>query len=193
MNITIGSLRLAAAVFVVGQLFGCAAVKLPAPTASADTVQSLKTATLQPMKAGRFSLADGKPAEMDKLQGGLRSSTVEADSGSFSQYLKDEITVELKAAGLYDEQSSNVIEARLTDSKLDAAIGTGTGRLAARFTVTRSGTVRYDKELSVDEQWESSFIGAVALPAAINHYGGFYKKLAKKLFDDPDFRAALAR
>ena len=185
--------RLGAIALMGSLLFGCAAVKLPAPTASADTVQQLRSATPAPLQAGKFALAAGKDAGMDKIQGGLRGSTVEAQSGSFSQYLKDQLLAELKAAGVYDERSTTVIEAQLTDSKLDAAIGTGTGRLAARFTVTRDGRKVYDKELSVSESWDSSFVGAVALPEAINRYGSFYRKLIAELFKDPEFRKAVAK
>jgi hypothetical protein len=185
--------RLGAIALMGSLLFGCAAVKLPAPTASADNVQQLRSAAPAPLQAGKFALAAGKDAGMDKIQGGLRGSTVEAQSGSFSQYLKDQLLAELKAAGVYDERSTTVIEAQLTDSKLDAAIGTGTGRLAARFTVTRDGQKVYDKELAVSESWDSSFVGAVALPEAINRYGSFYRKLIAELFKDPEFRKAVAK
>lgn len=185
--------RLGAIALMGSLLFGCAAVKLPAPTASADNVQQLRSAAPAPLQTGKFALAAGKDAGMDKIQGGLRGSTVEAQSGSFSQYLKDQLLAELKAAGVYDERSTTVIEAQLTDSKLDAAIGTGTGRLAARFTVTRDGKKVYDKELAVSESWDSSFVGAVALPEAINRYGSFYRKLIAELFKDPEFRKAVAK
>ena len=182
----------ALAAFCAG-LFGCASVKLPAPTASADTVQKLRAANAGPVKAGAFAPGPGLKADADRSQGGLRGSTVSAASGSFSQYLKDEIVTELKAAGLYDDNARTQIDAQLTDSQLDAAIGTGTGRLAAHFTVTRDGGKVFEKELVVDGRWESSFVGAVALPEAINRYSQFYKALAAKLFEDPDFRAAVAR
>lgn len=185
------AVRLAALAVVATTLFGCAAVKLPAPTATGDTVQNLRGANVQPMKTGSFALAPGKDANMDRTQGGLRGSSVSAESGSFAQYLKDVIVTELKAAGLYNDGAKTVIDAQLTDSQLDAAIGTGTGRLAARFTVTRDGKKVYDKDLAVEGKWESSFVGAVALPEAINRYGQFYKQLAAKLFEDPDFRAAV--
>jgi hypothetical protein len=188
------ALRIAAAALLGATLVGCASVKMPAPTASAATVEKLRAANLAAATAGTFSLAPGKPAEMDsKLANGLRGSSVAAASGSFSQQLKDEIVTALKAANLYDEKAPIVIEGRLTDSKVDAAIGTGTGRLAAQFSVTRGGKRVFDKELAVDAQWESSFVGAIALPAAINQYGALYKTLVAKLFDDADFRAALAR
>ena len=59
--------------------------------------------------------------------------------------------------------------------------------------MTRDSKRVFDKELAVDAKWESSFVGAIALPAAINQYSALYKTLVAKLFDDTEFRAALAR
>lgn len=174
-------------------LIGCASVKMPAPTASVSNVEALRAANIAPSKAGTFSLAVGKNPDMDKTLSGLRGSTLSATNGSFSQQLKDEMLVELRAAGLYDENSQIVIEAQLTDSEVDAAIATGTAKLGAHFTVDRSGKRVYDKNLAVDSKWESSFMGAVALPMAINQYNALYKSLLTKLFSDPAFRTATAR
>lgn len=175
-------------------LLGCASVKMAPPAATASTVEKLRAANLAPASVGTFALAPGRNADMDRvLNNGLRGSSVSPASGTFSQQLKDTLITELRAAGLYDERSNAVIEGKLTDSKVDAAMSKGTGRLAAQITVNRAGKKVFDKEVVVDAEWESSFVGAVALPAAINQYNGMYKTLAAKLFDDPDFRAALAR
>lgn len=192
-HLLLRTLRLGSLAIGMGLLFGCAAVQLPPPTATGDTVEQLRAANLQAMQADKFTLARGKPAEMDRVQGGLRGSSVSAEGGSFAQYLQAVLVAELKAAGLYDDKAQARIGGQLVDSQLDAAVSTGTGRLAARFTVHRDGRLIFDKELSIDEKWESSFIGAVALPEAINRYGQFYKRLVAKLFNDPDFRRALAK
>lgn len=76
---------------------------------------------------------------------------------------------------------------------MQSSIGTGTGRLAARFQVLRAGQMVFDKELSVDPAWESSFLGAAAIPAAMNHYETMYKSLVAQLIDDADLRKAMAR
>lgn len=187
------SLRLAFAAMAGALLVGCATVQTPAPTATPETVDKLRQANLAPSAVGKFSLAPGKSPDMDRTLSGLRGSSIAPSGGSFSEQLKQTIATELKAAGLYADNSKSVIDGQLTDSKVDAAVGTGTGRLAAIFTVNRDGKRVYSKELAVDAQWESSFMGAVALPAAINQYNALYKKLAAKLFDDPEFRAAMKR
>lgn len=185
--------RHAILVLLAASLVGCATVTMPPPTASASTVEQLRAANLAPSTVGNFSLAPGRNPDMDRTLGGLRGSSIQPASGSFSRQLKDVIVAELKAAGLYDEKSQIQIEAQLTDSQVDAAIGTGTALLAAHFTVDRAGKRVFDKEVSVDAKWESSFVGAIALPAAINQYMSLYQALAAKLFADQDFRKALAR
>jgi hypothetical protein len=184
---------LVAALALVLSMAGCTSV-MPPPMASAATVQALRSADPVPAAVGTFKLAPGRPPEMDKqLSGGLRGSNIAAPSGSYSQHLKETLMAELQSARLLDLQSKAVIEGQLTESKVDAAIGTGTARLAARFQVLREGQTVFDKELAVDDSWDSSFIGAVAIPRAIEHYGAMYRSLVGKLVDDSDFKRALAR
>jgi hypothetical protein len=142
---------------------------------------------------GEFSLEAGKPAALDAGLN-IRSNTVSSPvDGSFAKYLKQTLSVELAAAGLLDAASDRVIHGRLTDSQVDAAMSRGTGSLAARFTVKRGGATVYDKEHRVGADWESSFVGAVAIPAAINEYSALYRKLVASLLTDTAFRDALAR
>lgn len=177
----------------VQALTGCVSVKMPEPSPSMGNLEKLRAANIVPAKAGSFALAPGKDPAMDRSVSGLRGSSVQAASGSFAEQLKSELVTELKAAGLYDESSDTVIQGQLTDSKVDAAIGTGTARLAAKFTVDRAEKRVYEKELSVDSSWESSFVGAIAIPEAINQYSALYKALIGKLFDDAEFKTALSK
>lgn len=171
----------------------CMSVKMVEPSASIGNLEKLRAANITPAKAGNFTLAPGKPPSMDRGVSGLRGSSLESTYGSFAQQLKNELIVELKSAGLYDDASDVVIEGQLTDSKVDAAIGTGSGRLAARFMIVHRDKKIYDKELAVESTWDSSFMGAIAIPEAMNQYTALYKKLIGKLFDDLDFRAALSK
>lgn len=179
-------------VALLAVLTGCASVTMPAAAPSAANAEKLRAAKLAPAQMGSFKLAAGKPADMDTTLGGLRGSSVSPASGSFAGQLRDEIAAELSAAGLLDPKSGIVIEGQLTDSMVDAGMSTGKGRLAAKIQVKRGGQTLFDKEVVAEATWESSFVGAIALPAAINQYGALYKTLTGKLFDDPDFKRALA-
>lgn len=193
MNLlSLRTIRFFISVLLSASLIGCASVKMPAPTASASTLEKLRTANLAPSAVGRFGLAAGLNPKIDQSVGGLRGSSIHAANGSFAQQLREVVIVELKAAGLYDEKSPIKIEAQLTDSQVDAGIKTGTAKLAANFTVDKAGKRVFEKTLSVGSQWDSSFAGAIAIPEAINQYTSLYKALVSKLFDDKDFRAALA-
>jgi hypothetical protein len=189
---TLATLQRLALTAAVAALTGCASVKMPAPAPSAANAEKLRAAKLVPAQVGTFKLAPGKPAAMDTTLGGLRGSSLNPTNGSFAGQLRDEIAAELTAAGLLDPKSKIVIEGQLTDSMVDAAMSTGKGRLAAKIQVKREGATLFDKEVVAEASWESSFVGAIALPAAINQYGALYKTLVGKLFDDADFKKALA-
>lgn len=186
-------ISLAAACVLAMQLTGCVSMKMSPPTASIDNTARLRGAALAPANVGAFTPAAGKIAALDhgtSVRGNSLGSSVD---DSFTQYLRETVKVELTAAGLYDIKAGTVITGTLTDSDLDAAMGTGTGMLAARFVVTRDGAVRYDRELKVNSSWESSFMGAVAIPAAGREYEALYRKLVSSLLNDAAFRAALSK
>jgi len=186
--IRIASLSLIAAASL---LTGCAQIKLGAPVASVDNIQKAKSAGMAPVNVGEFSLAAGRDKALDAGVN-LRTNTVSSPiGGSFAQYLKENLSVELRAAGLLDPASKTVITGQLTESSVDPASSQGKGSLGARFVVTREGRSVYDKELRATSTWESSFVGAVAIPAAINQYTALYRTLVGQLLDDPAFRTAV--
>lgn len=191
---TIRLLTLTTGLFAVLQLVGCANISMSQPKPTVDTTAALRTAALTPAAVGKFSLDPSAPADMDKSHSLRGANSVASPiDGSFAQYLRESLRVELEAAGLYDPASNAVITGTLKQSQVDPAMSTGTAKLAARFVVTRAGAVKYEKDLSVDDSWESSFIGATAIPLAAAKYEGLYRKLVAKLLADPGFRTALSK
>ena len=67
---------------------------------------------------------------------------------------------------------------------------TGYSNVAARFVLRRGEDVVFDKEIAARAEWESSFIGALAIPAGMQGYVSAVQKLAGALFADPEFQAA---
>ena len=172
---------------------GCISMKMPEPTATMSNLEKIRGANVVPAKTGSFKLAAGKTPSLDKSVSGLRGSSVSPHSGSFAEQLRAQLEAELKAAGLYDAQSNATISGELIDSQVDVAIGTGTAKLSARFIVDQANTRIYDKVLTADASWPSSFVGAIAIPEAINQYTALYQTLIGKLFEDQDFRQALRK
>jgi hypothetical protein len=176
------------------ELTGCASIQMSPPKATLATTAALRTAALAPANVGAFKLDPSRPAGEDQSISMRGANSVASPiGGSFAQYLRESVRVELEAAGLYDAASQNVITGTLTQTEADAAIGTGKARLGAHFVVTRAGQVTYDDQLTVEDSWESSFVGATAIPMAASHYEGLYRQLAAKLLNDPKFRTALAK
>jgi hypothetical protein len=184
---------LAAAGLLTLQLVGCAQMAMTQPTPSIEMASKLRTSGMAPAALGNFALDASKPASMDKSIGIRANSLQSPVEGSFAKYLRETLKVELESAGLLDPKAQTVITGTLTAHDLDPAIGTAKGMLASRFVVTRSGAVRFDRELKVESSWESSFMGAVAIPLAAGQYEALYRKLVAALVDDADFRKALAK
>lgn len=111
---------------------------------------------------------------------------------SFAQYLRAALVGDLKSAGKFDDASPISVGAELTDNQLTTGISEGSALLAARFTVRKADQVVFDKPLRQESHWSSSFIGAIAIPDAFNHYTEQYSLLLNLLYADPDFKKACA-
>lgn len=156
-----------------------------------ENVQLLQANDIPQIALGEFKLAAGLPASMDKSLG-IRADSVTPPQGlTFSGYLRQVLEAELTGAGKLNPSAPVVISGELTRSEVSTTGPNSAGTLGARFTVTRNGAKVYNKELVVSEQWPSAFFGAEAIPAAMNHYNGFYPKLVTKLLEDAEFRAAI--
>ena len=185
------SARLGACIAVILLLTGCAQMQLGAPVASMENVQRARAGLSNPVAVGKFVPAKELDPQSD-ISFNLRSNTLTAPTdGSFAKYLRETLVAELSAAGLFSSTSPIVIQGELTQSRLEAPIGTGVGELAARFQVLNGGKIVYERELKASRTWPSPFIGVAAIPMAVNEYTALHRALVAKLLDDSDFRAAI--
>lgn len=133
----------------------------------------------------------GKNREVDNLsmRGGSLVSPYEQ---SYSKYLTKALEEELKLAGIWDSNAKTRVSGELIDNQLDiSGFSIGTASITARFTVTRNNSKVYEKEQTAKHEWESSFAGAVAIPAGQANYPVVIQKLFGKLFADKDFIQAI--
>lgn len=182
-------LRRPARLLVLALGLALAACTTAAPPSYSGTIDNIRT--LDTLPQGKVSLGPftSKGSVGDSMT--IRASTFEApNKGSFADYLKSALQAELVSDGRFDATAQVVISGELLANVVNADIGTGTAHVSARFVVARSGTTVYDKVLNSDTQWESSFIGAIAIPLARQQYVDAVKKLIGNLFNDPDFRRA---
>jgi hypothetical protein len=121
----------------------------------------------------------------------VRANPVRSPSGSIPAHIQDAITEELRKAGLLDPQAQRQLKVLVVKNELSAGMGTGDGKLAARFTLLNGNDVVYDATKNVSSQWSSSFFGFIAIPNAVNAYNPMLRDLLKELYSDPQFIQAL--
>jgi hypothetical protein len=175
-----------AACFLVG---GCMSVDAPAQQATFENVSLLQMTDIPSIAIDSFRIAPGLPPQVDESIG-IRADTLKAPGGSFSQYLRKTFETELTAAGKLNPEGATALSGELTRSEVKTSPA-GSGVLAARFTAARNGQVIFKKEIAVTDTWKFDFIGALAIPEAMNRYTALYPKLVTALFNDAEFRQAL--
>ncbi len=166
---------------------GCASLVAPNYTPSTDNGNILNDLTSNKISVGTFTQAGSEVNDFSMRGGNL----VSPYNQSFSEYLSWALIEELKFAGIYDGKSKIRISGVLINNQVEAAIGTGTASITAKFVVRRNNKTIYDKQVLASHEWESSFAGAIAIPAAQNNYPIVVQKLLKNLFSDEDFVAAV--
>ncbi|HET6911914.1 MAG TPA: hypothetical protein VFH71_01080 [Rhodanobacteraceae bacterium] len=176
-----------AAAFLLG---GCISAPPPKYQPGISNTQVLIQPAREKLGVGKFNAAPG----VENAHLSVRGSSLNGGSdGTFSGYLRDALITELQTAGKYDANADTQISGTLTDNRLETPIKTGSADVAAHFVVTRSGSTVYDKTLSAHHEWESSFMGAVAIPTAMRNYATAVQKLLGQLFNDPDFIEATTK
>jgi hypothetical protein len=169
---------------------GCAQT-LGSHQVSLGAVEMLRSGNIPPMRVGKFALAPGRLSSVDKSVGIRSVSLSSPDGASFAEYLGKTLETDLRAAGKLDPNSNFIVQGLLTDSSVSAGIADGTASLGAKFSLLREGKTVFEKTLTVHSEWGSSFVGAIAIPGAINQYSSLYDKLVLHLLADEDFKRAL--
>jgi len=141
------------------------------------------------ISVGKFAESSAEVNELALRAGG---SLISPYNASYSSYLSSALEEELKLAGIWDSKSGIQISGVLIDNQMDiSGFSVGTASITAKFIVKRNNVMVYSKQISANHEWESSFAGAVAIPAGQNNYHIVVQKLFLKLFSDKSFMLAL--
>lgn len=168
-------------------LSGCS-IMAPGYTPSVKSVQALKNSGASPVAVSKATAAK---AGLNTVS--LRGNSLKSPYGDYSSYIEQALKKELTDAGLLDEKAALIIGTQLTKNDIDVAMGTGKGDLAAVFSVTTAGKKVFEKEITAHEEWESSFVGAIAIPNAMNAYPTLVNTLVTNLFKDKDFLKSISK
>lgn len=180
-----GYVRVLGCLLLLGLVGGCVSLQTPTYQPAVDTTQALLGHRDSHLRVGAFTASPGVPNTALSVRGSQLNAG--GDDGTFSSYLRNALVIELKTVGRFDEHAAIEIAGNLARNQLQAGTRIGSATVAARFTVRRAGATVYDKSLSVSHQWDSSFMGTVAIPAAVQNYSDAFQKLIFKLVTDPDF------
>jgi hypothetical protein len=168
---------------------GCSLIA-PRYTASLDNVQKLKDGGIAPTKVGAFKSDPGKDNSTTiSIRG---SSLASPYDNSYADYLAESLKQELSLAGKLAPDAQIEVTGALQKNDISIPpVGSGSGDITARFIVTRAGAVRYDQVKSIHDEWDSSFVGAIAIPRAQEQYPILVQKLLAAVYADPAFIQAL--
>lgn len=179
-----------AAVLVAATLStGCTLVA-PHYSPSLDNVQKLKDGNIQPTQVVPFTSEPGKGnANPISIRGSKLNSPY---GGSYANYLTEALKHELTLASKISPESQVQVTGSIRKNDINATgASKASGDLEARFVVKRGGAVTYDQVKSIHDEWDSSFVGSIAIPRAQERYPVMVQKLLGVLFSDAAFLEAL--
>jgi hypothetical protein len=129
--------------------------------------------------------------DVDKVK--ARAMNVTSPYGSYTAYLRAALAAEFDHADLLDAGSVVSIDGVLLGNTLAGGKGREFAALQAQLTVTRDGKTAWQGTKSARYEWESAFLGEVAIPRAIANYQIGVQRLIAAFIADPEFVAALRK
>lgn len=172
-------------------VLGCASGHIGSYQPSLDSLVSIRSERFGRVRIGEMVPAPELPPERDRSVSVRGHTLTPAQGKSFAGYLGAALTAEFAAAGKFDAASPVEISGQLLRNELrGGGLSIASAALGARFIVKRAGVVVFDKPVTVEREWKSAFMGAIAIPDAINQYGQIYRTLIETILADEEFAAA---
>ncbi len=170
-------------------LTGCSTVA-PTYPSSLDNIAALKATGPAKIKVGTFTDTPGAGNVNPISLRGTRVSSPYQES--YANYVGEALKLELTLADKYAANANIDISGALIKNDVDASgFSTGRGNMDVQVVVRNNAAVRFDKVKTINHEWESSFVGGIAIPRAIAEYSTMVRKLLATLYADPEFAAAL--
>lgn len=173
-------------IILLSLVLSACSLQAPPYQVSMENVQAMKKASIEDLNVNKIS----SPKALDKIS--LRGSQMSSPVGnSYGEYLTKALEDELKLAKLWSGVSSTVISGEFLSNDIDVSgFSTGTGEASANFKVVRDDEIIFEKVISANIEFDSSFIGAVAIPNGQNNYVTLIQKIISNLINDNDFKKA---
>jgi hypothetical protein len=177
---------------IMALVLGSSACTLMAPhyTPSTGNVQSLRDGGAYLARVSDFRSEPGQNNENPLT---IRGNTILSPyNGSYAGYLAEALRQELALAKKWSDSADTAITGTVLGNVVNAPVSsTGTVDIRVRFAVTRGSQKRYEQVKSVYHEFPSEFVGAIAIPRAVQEYQVEVQKLLGSLYGDQAFIAAL--
>ncbi|HEY2629474.1 MAG TPA: hypothetical protein VGI57_10120 [Usitatibacter sp.] len=185
------NIRIALLIAATAIASGCTSMAptYTAPVANVDAAAKLPAS----VSVGKFGFAPGQESSLNSV--GARAQTFNSPTdGSYAEYVAEAAKADLRAAGKLNLTSPLVLTGTLEKNYLSAAgFNTNDAEISVRFKLAEGSRVAFEKTVTAKHEWESSFIGAIARPRAIQNYVVTVQKLLNSLYSDPEFSGALSK
>ncbi|MEO8061476.1 MAG: hypothetical protein ABI821_01875 [Pseudomonadota bacterium] len=152
---------------------------------------ALREAGLEKVKIGEIRKDPQAKGNVDKVK--ARAMNVTSPYGSYTAYLREALASEFDHADLLDAASPISIDGVLLENSLAGAAHKEFAALQAQLTITRDGKTAWQGIKSARYEWDSAFLGEIAIPRAIANYQIGVQRLIAAFIADPEFAAALRK
>jgi hypothetical protein len=169
-------------------LTGCT-ITAPRYGAHVTNTIALREADLAKVAIGDIAKDPRAKRDVDRVK--ARAMTVNSAYGSYTSYLREALVAEFDHAGLLDPGAAVRIDGVLLRNELAGNLDKEYALVEAQLTVTRDGASAYRATKTARYEWDSAFLGEVAIPRAIANYQAGVQRLIAAFIADPEFVAAL--
>lgn len=167
---------------------GCMTLAPPYPASTANATSA--AALGAPVALGTFKHAPGREADLKALRARAQMFASPVND-SYADYVAGAVRADLAAGGKLDAGSPRVLSGVLERNEVSAdSLLKNSATVTVTFRLDDARSKRFEKSMTSTEEWESAYLGSIAIPRAIQHYVATVQKLIGQLFSDPDFIAA---
>ena len=172
---------------IAAVLLSACTLKVPPYNADIGNVSKLKKATNEPLSLGKIE----SEKKLNKLS--LRGSPLISSVGtSYGQYIENALQQELELAKLWSGVAKKQVSGKVIAQDIDiSGFSEGSAFLKVNFIVSEEGATLYDKVITAEHNFDSSFMGSIAIPNGQRSYVELVQKLLSNLYSDKEFIASL--
>jgi hypothetical protein len=162
-------------------------IQVPPYSADISNVSKLKEGANSPVSVGTIE----SEKKLNKIS--LRGSPLVSSVGnSYGEYIENALLQELKLAKLWSGVAKKQVTGKVIDQDIDVTgFSEGNAFIKVQFVVSEGDTILFEKLITAEHTFDSSFIGAVAIPNGQRSYVELVQKLLKNLYSDKDFITAI--